>query len=66
MAYSVLKSNQIVPEEVELFKQVAELRRKILESEDENDRNALTRELTNKTLALDLAIERTKRRRRTI
>jgi hypothetical protein len=66
MAYSVLKSNQIVPEEVELFKQVAELRRKILESEDENDRNALTRELNNKTLALDLAIERTKRRRRTI
>jgi len=64
MAYSVLKSNQIVPEEVETMKQIAELRKKISETRDEKERGALTKELNAKTLALDLAIERTKRRRR--
>lgn len=64
MAYSVLKSNQIVPEEVELLKQVAELRAKMSETEEESVRRALTKELNEKSLALDLAMERTKRRRR--
>ena len=63
MAYFVLRSNQIVPEEVELINRVAELRKRISETIDVNQRAVLTRELNNKTLALDLAIERNKRRR---
>ena len=64
MSYSILKSNQIIPEEVELVRQVADLRNKISETEDKDERNVLTRELNDKTLALDLAIEKFKRRRR--
>ena len=64
MAHSVMKSNQIVPEEVEIMRQVAEIKKKIGETSDEKERGALTKELNAKTLALDLAIERTKRRRR--
>lgn len=63
MAHSVLKSNQIIPTEVDLIKQVADLRKKIKETEDISERKALTRELNHKSLALDLAIERSKRRR---
>jgi hypothetical protein len=64
MAYSVLRSNQIVPKEVELVKQIAELRNKISETRNENERIALTSELNLKALALDLAIEKCKHRRR--
>lgn len=64
MAHSVLKSNQIVPEEVEIMRQVAEIRKRISATTDEKERGVLTRELNARTLALDLAIERTKRRRR--
>lgn len=64
MAHSVLKSNQIVPEEVEIMRKVAEIRKRISATTDEKERGVLTRELNARTLALDLAIERTKRRRR--
>jgi hypothetical protein len=63
MAYSVLKSNQIVPQEVELIRQIVDLRQKIGETEDEAERTTLTRELNERILALDLAIEKYKRRR---
>lgn len=63
MAYSLLKSSKFVPEEVELIKQIAELRKRLTTTEDENERKALTKELNDKTLALDLAMERHKRRR---
>jgi hypothetical protein len=63
MAYSVLKSNQIVPEEVDLIREIANLKRQISEKKDESEKRALSRKLNDKTLALDLALARYKRRR---
>lgn len=63
MAHSLLKSNQIIPEEVELVRLIAELRDRLSETVDESARKALSKELNDKALALDLAIERHKRKR---
>ena len=63
MAYSLLKSNQFVPEEVDLIKEIAELREKLGGALDENERNVLYGKLNEKTLALNVALERFKRKR---
>ena len=63
MAYSVLKSNQIVPEEVDLIREIADLKRQIRDERDETEKRALSRKLNDKTLALDLALARRERRR---
>ena len=63
MAYSLLKSNQFVPEEVELIKEIAELRKKLDEPCDDNEREILSRKLNDRSLALSVALERFKRKR---
>jgi len=62
MAYSVLKSNQIVPEEVDLLREIADLKTQLSEEKDETEKRALSKNLNDKTLALDLALARYKRR----
>ena len=62
MAYSVLKSNQIVPEEVDLLREIADLKTQLSEEKDETEKRALSKKLNDKTLALDLALARYKRR----
>jgi hypothetical protein len=62
MAYSMLKSNQFVPEEVDLIKEIAELRESIAASTDPETLSELTGKLNERSLALRLAIERRKRR----
>lgn len=64
MGYSVLKSNKFVPEEVERLKEIGELREKIKNSANEDEKRKLTKILSEKDLALALILERNKLRRR--
>ena len=61
MAYSVLKTNQIIPGEVEMIREIAEIKSQINKTDDE--KKILSRKLNDKTLALDLAMVKYKRRR---
>ena len=63
LAYSLLKSNKFVPEEVELIKQVADLKEEIATCNDESRRATLRKKLNEKSLHLSLAIEKYKRRK---
>ena len=63
MAYSLLKSNKFVPEEIELMREISDLKDDIAASTDENRRATLRKKLNEKSLALSLAIEKYKRRK---
>jgi len=63
MAYSLLKNNEYVPEEVDLLREIAELKEKIAASTNEQERAALTRRLNDRNLAYTIAIEKYKRRK---
>ena len=58
MAYSILKSNEFVPEEVEIFKEIASLKQKLSEAADDTERETLTRKLQERGLALSLLMEK--------
>ena len=62
MGYSVLKSAKIVPEEVDRLKEIGELKEKIKSAADETEKKTLTKILNEKTLALDLILERKRRK----
>ena len=61
MAYSILKSNEFVPEEVELFREIAELREKLNAAIDETEKIRLTSKLNERQLALRLILDRRRR-----
>ena len=61
MGYSVLKSNDIVPEEVERLKEIAELREK-LKTCPEAERPAIAKLLRDRELAMSLIRERNSKR----
>lgn len=61
MAFSLLKSNQFVPEEVDLINEIAALRAEIAESTDPEMIENLSQKLNERSLSLQLAIERRKR-----
>jgi len=63
MAYSVLKSAGIVPEEVELLREVERLQTALRETADATQRASLARRLADTRLRLDLALEGAKRQR---
>ena len=63
MAYSVLKSNNFVPEEVELLREISAANAQLKSSRDEQQKNRLTREITDKTLTFRMLIEKRGRRR---
>ena len=62
MAYSILKSNDFVPEEVEIFKEIAQLQTKLETTTNEKERDGLSRRLGERRLALRLLLERRTRR----
>jgi hypothetical protein len=62
LAYSVLKSANCVPEEVELRNEIARLQR-AMASASADDCRRLQREIDDRTLRLNLLVERTKRKR---
>ena len=63
VGYTMLKSNDFVPPEIELLKEIGALREKIKESADEGEKKSLTKQLNEKSLALTLVLERNKRKR---
>ena len=64
VAYSVLKSNKFVPEEVDWLKEIGVLKEKLKNCADETERQKLSRIISEKTLALNIILERNKRRKK--
>ena len=62
MGFSILKSNDFVPEEVERLKEIAELRERFKTTTDPEEKQALEKTLRDKTLALSLILEKNKRK----
>lgn len=63
MAYSILKSNNFVPEEVELLKDIEALKRRLESCSDEDQKNRLKKEITDRTLTFKMLLEKPKQRR---
>ena len=61
MGYSVLKSNHIVPEEVDRLKEIGDLRER-LEAASEEERPKIAKLLRERELAFSMILERNKRR----
>src|SRR5262245_47738726 len=61
LAHSVLKSAGVVPEEVELLKEVDRLRRELDAAADPSVREGLNKSLALARLRLDVALERHRR-----
>ena len=64
MGYSVLKSNKFVPLEVDMLKEIGELKEKVKACEDETEKKKLSRILQEKTLGLTMLMERHRQRTR--
>jgi len=62
MGFSILKSNDFVPEEVERLKEIAELRERLKAASDPEEKRELEKFLRDKTLALSLILEKNKRK----
>jgi hypothetical protein len=63
LGYSILKSNDFVPEEVERLKEMAELKHKLEGSTDDAERERVRKLLRERSLELSLILERNKRKR---
>ena len=61
MAYSMLKSNNFVPEEVEILKDINELKKRLSVCSDENEKSKIKKELNDKNYAFNMLIEKRKR-----
>ena len=61
MAYSILKSNDFVPEEVEIMKEISALKERLATAVDESDGTALRKKLDERSLALSLLLDRRRR-----
>lgn len=61
--YTLLKNNNFVPEEVDLMREIGDLRGKIAECCSEEEKRFLTKIFNEKTMALAIVLERNKRRR---
>ena len=62
MAYSILKSNNFVPEEVEMLKDIDALKKRLEASSDEEQKTRLKKEITEKTYTFNMLIEKRKRK----
>jgi len=63
MGFSILKSNDFVPEEVEILKEISRLREKINSCTEPEEKQKLVKTLNEKSLALTILMERMKRKR---
>src|SRR5215213_3369582 len=61
MAYSILKSNDFVPEEVELMKEISSLKARLADAVGESDAAALREKINERSLALSLLLDRRRR-----
>ena len=62
MAYSILKSNNFVPEEVELLKEIHALKNQHDSSSDDELKIKLRKQISDKTLSLRMLLEKPVRR----
>jgi len=62
IGFSILRSNDFVPEEVERLKEIAELREKLKTASSPEEKETLDKKLRDKTLALSLILEKNKRK----
>lgn len=62
IGYSVLKSSKFVPEEVERLKEIGELKEKLKNCRDEEEKRKINKILNERNLALSLLLERNKRK----
>jgi hypothetical protein len=62
ICYSILKSNQFIPEEVQMLKEIEALREQLAATSDEAQKNQLAKTLRDKVLSFNLVMERYKRR----
>ncbi len=63
MAFAMLRSNEFVPEEVEMLKEIAELKDKIRLSVDAAERELLTVKLNERNLAFAIVLEKYNRKK---
>jgi hypothetical protein len=61
VGYSVLKGAEYIPEEVQLLKEIGELKTKLGANSDEIQRKELLKQIRQKQLKYDLLVERFKR-----
>lgn len=61
MAYSILKSNNFVPEEVEVLKDIEALKKRVETCSDESQKSRLKKEITEKTYTFNMLIEKRRR-----
>jgi hypothetical protein len=62
LAYSVLKSSGHVPEEVELLREIGELKQRLAEATDTAGRKDLERRIQEQEVALNIKLERHRRK----
>lgn len=62
MAYSILKSNDFVPEEVEIMKEISALKERHSATGDESERSSLQKRILERKLALTLLLDRRRRK----
>jgi hypothetical protein len=63
MAYAMLRSNEFVPVEVETMKQIEDVRARLKRTTDEIERQNLTKEINEKSLALRMALDARRRKK---
>jgi len=61
LAYSILKSNNFVPEEVELLKEIEALKTRLASSSDDEQKDRIKKEITDRTYTFNMLIEKRKR-----
>jgi hypothetical protein len=61
VGHSLLKSNKFVPQEVDLLKEIGDLKEKLKVCGDETERTKLNKLFNERTLALTIILERNKR-----
>ena len=64
MAYAMLKSNEFVPREVELMREIDDLLAQLREAVDDAERAQIRKRLHDRQLALDITLEQGRRRRK--
>ena len=62
LAYSLLKSSGHVPEEVELLREIADLKQRLANCTDSLNRKELLRRIREQEVALNIKLERHRRR----
>ena len=63
MAFAMLKSNDFVPAEVEIMREIAALREQMNDSQDKTAKASIAKKLHDKSLALTLLLESRKRKK---